>query len=132
MGVSACPGPGTDKHSRELRSHGPGRYSGLMTAADHAGPQDSPAEHPLAPGAEPDVIRAHLMDPDRARFDAALSAATEPSTWWECVEHWRGVAILQSDRAEFARVARRSAERKTGQPTYADEPLEITRAKAGI
>lgn len=72
------------------------------------------------------------MPSDRARFDAALSAATEPGARWDCVEHWRGVAIVQSDPAEFARIARRSAERKTGHPTPSDEPLEVTRAKAGI
>lgn len=51
---------------------------------------------------------------------------------FEVLKQWRRVAVLQSDRESFRRVARRTAELVTGKPVPADEPLEVTRAKAGL
>jgi hypothetical protein len=47
------------------------------------------------------------------------------------LEHWRRVAALQADPEVFRRVARRAAELLTGEPSPVDEPLELTRQKAG-
>lgn len=51
---------------------------------------------------------------------------------FEMLERWRRVALLQQDPARFHAVARRAAELLTGQPCPDDEPLVVTRAKAGI
>lgn len=106
-----------------------------MTATDnlHDGPE--PDLQALAPGAEAEVIRGHLLPEDRARFDAALARARanrDEDQVWTCVERWRGIAVLQADRQKFRRLARQIAERTTGTPSPEDEPLEVTRAKAHI
>ncbi|MDQ2707528.1 MAG: DUF6247 family protein [Actinomycetota bacterium] len=108
-----------------------------MTAAsarDHLGDR-----HPLAPGATPRNIRAALLPDDRAAFDAAytdaLDAARETldlTMLFETLERWRRIAALQTDRGNFQRVVRRAAELRTGEPVPADEPLSVTRAKAGL
>jgi len=97
-----------------------------------AGENDS-----LQPGASPRAIRAALLAEDRERFDEEYSAAlTEARTaldlagLFRTLEHWRGVATMQADPERFARTARRAAEVLTGRPSPADEPLEVTRAKA--
>lgn len=86
----------------------------------------------LAPGAGPEVIREHLLPEDRERFDAALAYARTvgDDELWDCIERWRGIAVLQADRHKFRRLAREIAEHTTGQRSPEDEPLEITRAKA--
>jgi hypothetical protein len=80
-----------------------------------------------------------LLPEDRAAFDAAYTAALDAAresldltTLFETLERWRRVAALQADRENFRRVARRAAELHTGEPVPADEPLSVTRAKAGL
>ncbi|MDN5747361.1 MAG: hypothetical protein L0H64_02350 [Pseudonocardia sp.] len=48
------------------------------------------------------------------------------------LERWRGIAVLQRDPAVFPRLARRAAEKLTGQPSPEDEPLAVTRAEASM
>ena len=106
-----------------------------MAATDNLRGETQPDLEALAPGAEPDVIRAHLLPEDRFRFDAALAqaqASGDEDQVWTCVERWRGIAVLQADRQKFRRLARQIAERTTGSPSPEDEPLEVTRAKAHI
>jgi hypothetical protein len=76
---------------------------------------------------------------DQIVFDAAYSAALadaraslDLTALFEMLERWRRVALLQQDPARFHALARRAAELLTGQPIPADEPLAVTRAKAGI
>jgi hypothetical protein len=95
--------------------------------------------HPLGKGASPQVIRSALLPEDRAAFDAAYDQALTKARssrdltgLFTTLERWRGVAALHSDPERFARVARRAAEKLTGQPSPDDEPLAVTRAKAGI
>lgn len=106
-----------------------------MYSADEplAGPQ-----HPLAKGASPQAIAAALLSEDRSEFlseyAAALDAAHESldlTGLFQMLEHWRRVAALQADPQVFRRVARRAAELLTGQPSPQDEPLAVTRQKAG-
>ena len=106
-----------------------------MAATDSLRDEPEPDLQALAPGAGPEVIRQHLLPEDRPRFDDALAqahAAADSGRLWNCVEHWRGIAVLQADRQEFRRLARQVAERVTGRPSPDDEPLEVTRAKAHI
>jgi Family of unknown function (DUF6247) len=95
--------------------------------------------HPLRQGAAPHAIRTHLLPEDRSQFDAdyaqALAAARESldlADLFKTLEHWRRVALVQSDPATFRRIARRAAELLTGEPSPEDEPLAVTRAKAGM
>ena len=119
-------------------SVGRGRYGVLMTALGEVGHDRTPARHPLAPGASPEVIREHLLSEDRKVFDLELSnaqrsdLAAAPGALSEVLEEWRCVAIVQQDRARFVRTARRAAEHRTGEPSADDEPLAVTRAKAGM
>ncbi|SFP51116.1 hypothetical protein SAMN05421810_102803 [Amycolatopsis arida] len=99
----------------------------------------SPRRNSLAPGASPAAIRAALLPEDRDAFDDAYSAALDEArasldltALLDLVESWRRIAVLQADRENFARVARRTAELRTGEPVPADEPLSVTRAKAGL
>jgi len=103
---------------------------------------DEPAardRHPLAKGASPEAIRSALLPEDQAAFDSAyedaLSHARESrdlTGLFRMLEYWRGLAALQHNPEAFRRVARRAAEKLTGQPSPEDEPLAITRAKAGM
>jgi len=93
----------------------------------------------LLPGASPAAIRAALLPADRARFDAAygeaLAQARETLDLTELfkrLEHWRRLALLQSNPEDYRRVVRRAAEAVTGQPVPEDEPLEVTRTRAGL
>lgn len=95
--------------------------------------------HPLRPGASPRAIRAALLSTDRTRFDVAYEEALVESResldlagLFKMLEHWRRVAVLQSDPAGYRRVVRCAAEALTGEEIPADEALEITRAKAGM
>lgn len=105
-----------------------------MTALEHEAHGDPSGDHPLAPGAAASVIREHLLPEDRGRFDEALRAVAneDENARWHCLERWRGIAMIQSDRESFVRLARHLAERKSGRPSPSDEPLEVTRAKAGL
>lgn len=103
--------------------------------------QEPPASgHPLRPGASPGVIRAALLtDEDRAEFDTdyeqALAEARHSldlTELFETLEQWRRIAVLQCDPGNFRRVARRTAELLTGKPVPEDEPLAVTRVKAGL
>lgn len=94
--------------------------------------------HPLSKGASPEAIAAALLPEDRAEFlseyTAALTAARESldlTSLFQMLEHWRRVAALQADPQVFRRVARRAAQLLTGQPSPEDEPLAVTRQKAG-
>jgi hypothetical protein len=96
--------------------------------------------HPLRPGATPATIRTWLAtDEDRVAFvteyDDALDRARREldiSAVHEVIERWRRVALLQGDPAGFRHVVRYAAEQATGTPSPEDEPLEVTRRKAGI
>lgn len=79
------------------------------------------------------------MPPDRTTFDAAYEAALAESResldlmgLFTMLEHWRRLAVLQSDPEGYRRAVRRAAEAQTGEKIPADEPLEVTRTKAGI
>ena len=96
--------------------------------------------HPLRKGASPEAIRAHLhSSQDREEFDQALAEALDGvkatgdlTDLFRMLDQWRRIAILQSDPDRFRRVARRAAEVNIGQPSPEDEPLSVTRAKAGL
>ncbi|HYZ07066.1 MAG TPA: DUF6247 family protein [Pseudonocardiaceae bacterium] len=94
---------------------------------------------PLLPGATPAAIRDALLPEDGVEFEAAyqraLATAREDldlTELFRCLEHWRRVALLQRDPGRFASIARRAAERLTGEPAPADEPLAQTRRRAGL
>lgn len=109
-----------------------------MTVAEHA--SESPAErHPLRRGASPATIRARLLPEDAERFLAAYQAALvdardalDLTPVFEVVEHWRQIAALQSDPVAFRRSVRAVAELTTGEASPEDEPLDVSRAKAGM
>jgi Family of unknown function (DUF6247) len=93
---------------------------------------ESPAErrHPLAKGASPKAIAAALLPEDTTALNAARESL-DLTSLFQMLEHWRRVAALQADPQVFRRVARRAAELLTGQPSPEDEPLAVTRQKAG-
>lgn len=109
-------------------------------SATYSVDESSPCgRHSLAKGASPDAIRSALLVEDQAAFDVAydmaLSDARESldlTRLFRMLERWRGIAVLQRDPAVFRRVARRAAEKLTGQPSPDDEPLAVTRAKASM
>ncbi len=86
---------------------------------------------PLSPKAGPDEIRAALLPEYRDQFDEDLATAC-PNQCEATLNPWRLKAMLQQNPVQFRRLARRAAELITGEPCPEDEPLEITRAKAGI
>jgi hypothetical protein len=106
----------------------------IEAASDQAQP------HPLLPGASPATIRSWLAtDEDRDRFlgdyAAALDRARDEldlTPVQDTIEEWRRIAVLQTDPAGFRRTVRYAAEQVTGQPSPEDEPLAVTRGKAGI
>ncbi len=94
---------------------------------------------PLLPGAAPAAIRDALLPEDRAAFETAYQHALtrarddlDLTELFQTLEHWRRLALLQRDPARFASIARRAAERLTGDPVPDDEPLTQTRRRAGI
>jgi hypothetical protein len=106
-----------------------------MTSAAAA---DSP-ERRLLPGASPATIRSFLLPEDRPRFVEAYEAALDEarrtldlSTVHDVVEDWRRVALVQADAVRFRRAVQRAAEIVSGVPVPADEPFEVTRARAGL
>jgi hypothetical protein len=107
--------------------------------ATYAYDEQPTSGHPLRPGASPRAIRAALLPVDSTTFDAAYEAALAESResldltgLFKMLEHWRRVAVLQSDPEGYQRVVRRAAGALTGEGIAADEPLEVTRAKAGM
>ena len=93
----------------------------------------------MRPGASPAVIRAALLVADRAGFDAAYAAALvesretlELAGLFRTLERWRRLAVLQGDLEAYRQMVRRAAQTLTGQQSPVDEPLEITRSKAGM
>ena len=112
---------------------------GVTMVATYAYDEEPSVGHPLLPGASPQAIRTHLLPEDRPDFDAdyerALTAARDSldlTDLFKTLEQWRRRALLQSDPTDFQRVARRAAELLTGEPSPEDEPLAVTRAKAGM
>lgn len=98
-----------------------------------------PGRHPLARGASPDAIRSALLPEDQGEFDAAYNAALADARThrdltglFRMLEHWRGIAVLQSDPEVFRRVARRAAEKLTGRSIPDEESLADTRARADM
>lgn len=95
--------------------------------------------HPLARGASPEAIRSALLPDDQGEFDAAYDAALAEARTdrdltglFRMLEHWRGIAALQSEPEVFRRVARRAAEKLTGHPGPDDESLADARARADM
>ena len=106
-------------------------------SATYAYDEQPSSGHPLRPGASPRAIRASLLPTDRTTFDAAYETALAESResldlteLFKMLEHWRRVAVLQSDPEGYRRVVRRVAKALTGEEIPADEPLDVTRAKA--
>ncbi len=101
---------------------------------------DQPAQgHPLLPGASPAAIRDALLPSDRERFDAAYEAALAESrrsldlaNLFKTLEQWRRLAVMQSDPEAFRHAVRRAAELITGVASPENEPLQVTRSKAGM
>lgn len=121
---------------------GPGgvaaRYGGLVTALWSFDEQPRSGD-PLSPGAAPAAIRDALLRDDRTAFDfayqRALATAREEldlTELFRCLEHWRRLALLQREPERFASIVRRAAERITGAPVPTDEPLALTRRRAGM
>src|ERR1700761_5464236 len=109
-----------------------------MTAPEPGSDHEASRRPPLAPGASPRAIAASLLGADRTEFLAEYDRLVERARVdldltevLDMLEHWRGVAVLQADPQRFARNVRRAAERITGRPIPDDEPLEVTRGKAG-
>ena len=110
-----------------------------MTTATYALAEQPPSGHPLLPGAAPHAIREALLPEDQPLFDAAYEqalvdakASLDLTGLFKTLEQWRRIAVLQSDPDNFRRVARRVAEVLTGEPSPEDEPLAVTRTKAGM
>ncbi len=109
-----------------------------MTAT-YAYDEQPASGHPLRPGASPAAIRGALLPPDKGAFDIAYAEALATARrdldlagLFQILEHWRGLAVLQSDLDGYRRMVRGVAETLTGQPVPKDEPLEVTRARAGL
>jgi hypothetical protein len=107
--------------------------------ATYAYDEQPASGHPLRPGASPAAIRAALLPADKVAFEDAYDAALAESRrsleldeLFKTLEHWRRVAVLQSDPEGYRRMVRRVAETLTGEPVPEDEPLELTRVRAGI
>jgi hypothetical protein len=128
-------GPVRPLMSRRVR---PLRYRERMTALWSFDDQPRTGD-PLLPGATPAAIRDALLPEDQAKFNAAyqraLATAREDldlTELFRCLEHWRRLALLQRDPERFASIARRAAERLTGEPVLEDESLAETRRRAGM
>lgn len=110
-----------------------------MSATYSVDDDSGAAGQSLRRGASPRAIRSALLPEDQTAFDTAYAAALaqarvslDLTALFEMLERWRRVALLQQDPARFQAVARRAAELLTGAPCPDDEPLAVTRAKAGI
>jgi hypothetical protein len=107
--------------------------------ATYAYDEQPSSGHPLGPGASPGHIRTALLPGDRVRFDVAYERALvrareslDLTELFRTLEQWRRTALVQRDPEEFRRVVRRAAELLTGAASPVDEPLAVTRAKAGM
>jgi hypothetical protein len=114
------------------------RYGEQVTASWSFDEQPRTGD-PLLPGATPAAIRNAVLPEDQAQFDTAYQRALvtaredmDLSELFRCLEHWRRVALLQRDPARFASIARRAAERLTGEPVPVDEQLAQTRRRVGL
>ena len=114
-------------------------YGGAVTATWAYDDEQPRRGHPLLPGAVPADIRAALLPEDRERFDVAYGEALvqareslDLTELFKRLEHWRRVAVLQSDPAEFRRVVRRAATTLTGQDIPEEEPLAVTRGRVDL
>jgi len=99
--------------------------------------------HPLLPGASPAAIRAALLPQDREPFDAAYEEAlVQARESLDLTELFKATGALAS-RSTVAKqprglstgrtpVVRQAAEAVTGQPVPENEPVEVTRARAGL
>ena len=97
-----------------------------------ADPTPAPGPY-LGPRASPAAIAGCLLPEDRERFHDALAAADRGSeAEHHVIERWRGITMLQSDPERYRATVRRIAERRTGRPVPADEPLSVTRRAAGM
>ncbi|GAA4916739.1 DUF6247 family protein [Actinomycetospora succinea] len=93
---------------------------------------DEPAGgHPLRQGASPAAIHAALPPEDRADFDADYAKALDRAgttrdltELFTVLEHWRRLAVLQSEPEIFRRVAERAAELRTDEPATEDPAAE--------
>lgn len=101
--------------------------------------EDDIPVHPLAVGARPESILEALDVPDRGRFQSAYERALDAAKKdldltdvLSVLEEFRRLAILQTDRPGWRRTVRAAARAATGQESPDDEPLEITRTKAGM
>lgn len=136
--MSATPWPMTGPEPVTLRRVGGSRYGDDVTATYSVDEQHHAGRHPLSKGASPESIAATLLPDDRTQFLteldevlASVRGSLDLTELFTMLEHWRRVAALQADPQIFARVARRAAELTTGEPSPDDEPLAVTRAKAG-
>ena len=100
---------------------------------------EGPRAHPLAIGATPEAIRGALDEEDQVRFREAFDEAIEATRRGmdleplvSVLEEFRRLAILQTDREGWRRTLRGAAFLATGQQSPEDEPLAVTRAKAGM
>ena len=116
----------------------PARYGAAVTALWSFDEQPRTGD-PLRPGAAPAAIREALLPEDRPVFDAAYRRALatahdslDLTELFRQLEHWRRVALLQREPDRFTSIARRAAERLTGEPVPADEPLAQTRRRTGL
>jgi Family of unknown function (DUF6247) len=73
-------------------------------AATYAYGEQPSSGHPLRPGASPHAIRAALLPVDRTTFKTAYGAvlaegreSLDLTGLFTMLEHWRRVAVLQSD-----------------------------------
>lgn len=131
-------GRGRRDRRETIGAAGGPRYRGPVTASWWIDEQPRTGD-PLRPGAAPAAIRDALLPEDQTVFDTsyqrALTATRDTldlTELFRCLEHWRRVALLQRDPGRFASIARRAAERLTGEPVPADEPLARTRRRAGL
>ncbi|ASR40009.1 hypothetical protein BAY61_32145 (plasmid) [Prauserella marina] len=107
--------------------------------AHHALPAGPPPASSLRPGADPKAISAALLPADQEQFKQEFAQTLERmkgtldlTELHALLEQWRRLAVLQREPDRFHHVVRRAAELRTGRPVPADEPLETTRADAGI
>jgi Family of unknown function (DUF6247) len=134
-------GQSTSAHARAARTCrtvAQQRYADRVTASWSFDERPRTGD-PLRPGAAPAAIRDALLEEDQLRFDAAyqrtLATARDSldlTELFRCLEHWRRLALLQRDPARFTSIARRAAERLSGEPVPLDEPLAQTRRRAGL
>jgi len=111
-----------------------------MTAAAAPGPRQG-RTGPSFADASPAEVRAALIPEEATEFDQqwrdVMARATERLDLAEVfatLDSWRRVARLTAaDGAEAHRAMyRRAAERLTGNPIPADEPLPQTKARLGL